>query len=241
MFAREKEQCTLSVPCAEEPPGGRPKRLPLGLDAVRTSIARSPRISVPGGSSAALKSSSTYTSSSSPEAAAAVSSSAAACSRAAASTRAGSRANGDADDDMASRGPARRRADQELSDARWLGCTVAGLLRRMVSLGGEGNWVSEAVLRLTFHRSFWPRACSAADRGIHGERAATSPISSILYSHSAALRNRCIKEPRRELSRAELRNRAVHCPRARNLALLSPELGLFGLLFGLVRWLRRPT
>ena len=38
-----------------------------------------------------------------------------------------------------------------------------------------------------------------------------------------------------------LRNRAVHCPRARNLALLSPELGLFGLRFGLVRWLRRPT
>ena len=61
------------------------------------------------------------------------------------------------------------------------------------------------------------------------------------YSHIPALRNRLIKKPRRELSRAELRNRAVHCPRARNLALLSPELGLFGLLFGLVRWLRRPT
>ena len=63
----------------------------------------------------------------------------------------------------------------------------------------------------------------------------------IAYSQLGALRNRVIKKTRRELSRAELRNRAVHCPRARNLALLSPELGLFGLLFGLVRWLRRPT
>ena len=47
--------------------------------------------------------------------------------------------------------------------------------------------------------------------------------------------HRCIKKPPRALSRAELRNRAVHCPRARNLALLSSELGLFGPLFGLVR------
>ena len=61
------------------------------------------------------------------------------------------------------------------------------------------------------------------------------------YSQLWALRNCNVKKTRRELSRAELRNRAVHCPRARNLALLSPELGLFGLRFGLVRWLRRPT